>query len=75
MIRLPADVYSKALRATFTYVLPLVFIASIPAQTLQYRKSPLMTAAGRGPAVVVLRFARAFWFSPCAYIRALAGSK
>lgn len=62
VMRLPADVYPKALRITFTYVVPLVFIASVPAQTLQHRGSPAVALAGMGVAVVALVFARAFWF-------------
>jgi ABC-2 type transport system permease protein len=50
------------LRFTFTYVLPLVFIASVPAQTLQHRGSPAMALAGIGVALLALVLARAFWF-------------
>jgi len=62
VMRLPADVYPRALRLTFTYVLPFVFVASVPAQTLQHRGHPLVALAGIGVAIVALLFARAFWF-------------
>jgi ABC-2 type transport system permease protein len=62
VMRLPADVYPKGLRITFTYVLPLVFIASVPAQTLQHRGSLAVSLAGIAIAIVALAFARAFWF-------------
>jgi ABC-2 type transport system permease protein len=62
VMRLPAEVYPRVLRFTFTYVLPLVFIASVPAQTLQHRGSPAMALAGIGVALLALVLARAFWF-------------
>jgi len=62
VMRLPADVYPRPLRFAFTYVIPLVFIASVPAQTLQHRGSHLVALAGMGAALVALALARAFWF-------------
>jgi len=62
VMRLPADVYPRVLRLAFTYVLPLVFIASVPAQTLQHRGHPAVALAGMGAAAVALVLARAFWF-------------
>jgi ABC-2 type transport system permease protein len=61
-MRLPADVYPKGLRFTFTYILPLVFIASVPAQTLQHRGHLAVSLAGIGVSILALAFARAFWF-------------
>jgi len=62
VMRLPADVYPYVLRFTFTYVIPLVFIASVPAQTLQHRGSLGMALTGIGAGLLCLLFARAFWF-------------
>jgi ABC-2 type transport system permease protein len=62
VMRLPADVYPRGLRFTLTYVVPLVFIASVPAQTLQHRGHPAVSLAGMGAALVLLLLARAFWF-------------
>jgi len=62
VMRLPADVYPKGVRFTFTYVLPLIFIASVPAQTLQHRGHVAVSLAGIGVSILALAFARAFWF-------------
>jgi ABC-2 type transport system permease protein len=67
VMRLPADVYPKALRLTFTYAIPLVFIASVPAQTLQHRGSPAVALGGMLAALIILLIARAFWFFALRY--------
>lgn len=63
VMRLPADVYPRALRFTFTYVLPIIFVASVPAQTLQHRGDPKIALGGIAVAILALAFARAFWFT------------
>lgn len=62
VMRLPADIYPHVLRVTFTYVIPLVFIASVPAQTLQHRGTVPASLAGMGAALLCIVLARAFWF-------------
>lgn len=62
VMRLPADVYPRGVRFTFTYILPLVFIASVPAQTLQHRGHPALALAGMGAGALLLVLSRAFWF-------------
>lgn len=62
VIRLPSDVYPHVLRFTFTYLIPVVFVASVPAQTLQHRVGPGMPLAGMAAALICLVVARVFWF-------------
>ena len=62
VMRLPADVYPRALRFTLTYILPLVFVASVPAQTLQHRAHFALPLAGMGAGLLLAVLARAFWF-------------
>jgi len=61
VMRFPADVFPRALRLTFTYVLPLVFIASVPTQTLQHRAGLATPLAGMMAAVVMFGLARLLW--------------
>ena len=61
VIRFPADIYPRALRAVFTYGLPLVFIASVPTQTLQHRGSLWGSLAGVLAAALAFLVARLFW--------------
>lgn len=63
VMRLPADVYPRGLRLIFTYAIPLVFIASVPAQTLQHRGVVAVSLAGIGGAILAVLMARAFWFA------------
>jgi ABC-2 type transport system permease protein len=61
VMRFPADVFPRALRFTLTYVLPLVFIASVPTQTLQHRGGPVAPLAGMMAAVLMFGLARLLW--------------
>jgi viologen exporter family transport system permease protein len=61
VMRLPADVYPRVVRFTLTYVLPLVFIASVPAQTLQHRGHAVWALAGTGIGLAMLAVSRALW--------------
>lgn len=63
VMRLPADVYPRALRLTFTYLLPIIFVASVPAQTLQHRGDPKLALGGIAVALLALAFARVFWLT------------
>jgi len=62
VMRLPADVYPRAVRFALTYILPLVFIASVPTQTLQHRGHPLASIAGTAAGIVLFLLSRVFWF-------------
>jgi len=59
--RYPIGAYPPAYRVFFTFILPVAFMTTIPAQTLLGQASMTWLAASAATAVVTLILARAFW--------------
>jgi ABC-2 type transport system permease protein len=59
--RYPLDIYGSGLRAMLTFVIPLAFLATIPARQLKDNFDPQMFALGIGWAVAFLFISRWFW--------------
>ncbi len=59
--RWPADVFPVALRALFTFVIPLAVLTTIPAAALLGRIGPLEVAATAGGAALFALAARFVW--------------
>ena len=59
--RYPVAAYPSALRLLFTFVLPVVFLTTVPAQALLGRASGGWAAGSLLAAVLALALSRAFW--------------
>jgi ABC-2 type transport system permease protein len=59
--RYPLDIYQSGLQRLFTYMVPLAFIATIPARQLVVGLDPTMVALGVGWAGFALAASRWFW--------------
>ena len=59
--RYPISVYPVALRTFFTFVLPVAFLTTVPAEALLGRGSGLWTGASLAVALVALAASRCFW--------------
>jgi ABC-2 type transport system permease protein len=59
--RYPLDIYRAGLRQVFTYIVPLGFVATIPARQLVSGLNPAMVWLGLGWAVAFFAGARVFW--------------
>lgn len=59
--RYPLDIYQTGLQRFFTYLVPLAFIATIPARQLVNGLDPAMVALGLAWAAVCFLGARKFW--------------
>jgi len=59
--RYPLDIYSSGLRAMLTFVLPLGFLATIPARQLKDGFDPAMLALGLGWTFAFFLISRWFW--------------
>jgi ABC-2 type transport system permease protein len=59
--RYPLDIYSSGLRAILTFVVPLAFLATIPARQLKDGFDPGMLALGLGWTLAFVLLSRWFW--------------
>lgn len=59
--RYPLDIYSSGLKAMLTFVVPLAFLATIPARQLKDHLDPQMLALGITWAAAFLFISRWFW--------------
>ncbi len=59
--RYPIDIYGPGLRQILTFVVPLAFLATVPAQQLVRGFSPVNLVIGIGWAVLAVLASRAFW--------------
>jgi ABC-2 type transport system permease protein len=59
--RYPVSAYPPALRLLFTFVLPVAFLTTVPAETLLGRASPFWLAGSLLAAVLALTISRLFW--------------
>ena len=59
--RYPLSAYPPTLRLLFTFVLPVAFLTTVPAQVLLGEAAVPMLLAGLALAVVFFAIARAFW--------------
>ena len=59
--RYPLNAYPPPLRLLFTFVLPVAFLTTVPAQVLLGVAGAPMLLAGLGLAVVFFAAARSFW--------------
>ncbi len=59
--RYPLSAYPPALRLLFTFVLPVAFLTTVPAQVLLGEAAVPMVLIGLALAVVFFAMARAFW--------------
>ncbi len=59
--RYPIDIYNSGLQRFFTFVVPLAFVATIPARQLVQSFNPTMVFIGFGWALVALFVSRWFW--------------
>jgi len=57
----PDSFYPAILRYFVLFVLPLAFLASVPAQVILGKTTPLATLAGYGLALLILKLANWFW--------------
>lgn len=59
--RYPMDIYSATIQRFFTFLVPLAFVATIPARQLVRGFNPAMLSVGLAWAVASVVFARWFW--------------
>lgn len=59
--RYPLDIYGSGLRSMFTFIVPLAFLATMPARQLKDHFDPLMLALGIAWALAFFIIARWFW--------------
>jgi ABC-2 type transport system permease protein len=59
--RFPIGAYPAAYRFFFTFVIPVVFLTTIPAETLLGRVNPLWVVGGGCLAVILLLLSNRFW--------------
>ena len=59
--RFPIAAYPAAYRVVFTFVIPVTFLTTVPAETILGRAQPTFFAGGVAAAVVLFIAARAFW--------------
>ncbi|MBV6459090.1 MAG: hypothetical protein HONBIEJF_02230 [Fimbriimonadaceae bacterium] len=59
--RYPVDIFSAGLQRVFTYIVPLAFLATIPARQLTQAVDWQMVAIGAVYAAAAFVFARFFW--------------
>ena len=59
--RYPLDIYSSGLQRILTFIVPLAFLATIPARQLKDGFDPLMLALGVCWALGFLIISRLFW--------------
>ena len=59
--RYPIDIYPAWLRGGLTYVVPVAFIITVPAEALSGRGGPLQVWTAVGVGVVMLTLATLFW--------------
>ena len=59
--RFPINIFGRTATRLFTFVLPLIFIAHVPAQALLSSANPWMYAIGAGMAVFFAVVGAAFW--------------
>lgn len=59
--RYPIDIYGSGLKRLFIFVLPLGFIATVPASQLKHEVQPQMVLLGLGWALGFFLLARWFW--------------
>jgi ABC-2 type transport system permease protein len=60
--RFPMAAYPAAYRFFFTFVVPVAFLTTVPAQTLLGRGNPVLIAVGGCLAVVLLILSNRFWW-------------
>jgi len=61
LTRIPIDITGKVLRPLFTFVIPLAFVATIPAQALIGKLSPWLVVYGVGAAAFLLWLSHRLW--------------
>ncbi len=59
--RYPVDIYRQPIRSVLTYVLPVAFIASIPARVLTRGEPPALLFAGFLAGIVAVVAVRSIW--------------
>jgi ABC-2 type transport system permease protein len=59
--RYPLDIYGSGLRSMFTFIVPLAFLATMPARQLKDHFDPLMLALGVTWALAFFILSRWFW--------------
>jgi ABC-2 type transport system permease protein len=59
--RFPMAAYPVAYRFFFTFIVPVAFLTTIPAEALLNRTEPLWLVGAAGLAIVLLLVSRAFW--------------
>ncbi len=59
--RYPLDIYGSGLRSMFTFIVPLAFLATMPARQLKDHFDPLMLALGISWALAFFVLSRWFW--------------
>jgi ABC-2 type transport system permease protein len=59
--RYPMSAYPAGYRVFFTYIVPIAFLTTVPAETFAGRGSPAITAVSVGVAVLAFALCRAAW--------------
>jgi ABC-2 type transport system permease protein len=59
--RWPVGIYPGWLRGTLTFIVPVAFATTVPAEALAGRLNPMTLAGAVALAVVLLLFSRWFW--------------
>jgi ABC-2 type transport system permease protein len=59
--RMPIEIYPAWLRGTLTYIVPVAFIITVPAQELAGRISPAYAAVSLAVGVLAVLLSSAFW--------------
>lgn len=59
--RWPVDIYPRAFQGVLTFVIPVAFAVTVPAQALAGRVSPGMMALSAGLAMAFFGFSRLLW--------------
>ena len=59
--RFPVSGYPAAYRIFFTFIIPVAFLTTVPAQTLLSRSDPLWLLGSTILAIALFQFSKAFW--------------
>ena len=59
--KFPVQAYPPAYRFVFTFILPVAFLTTVPAQTMLSRSTPEWIFGAAIVAVALLAFGRWFW--------------